>query len=215
MPPNKFERFLLRVEGIPCKRSSTDVQVRILHSAAIFLALIRHFIGLSNSFWKITAFLDFHILHSRKEIHYDYDTLFQTFRANLVLGSLEFWNGIQWWRFANVQLWDTFGQSQNKWSVVSVASKQIGQSGSIWQPRFNRVPQMGRALWHIFQRKILIFGIVSIFQIHLKFHGLPSTTCCSCTSQEADLVVKVPILLKPQQKESLISVIGIGIPIIL
>ena len=59
---------------------------------------------------------------------------------------------------------------------------------------------------------ILIFGIVSIFQIHLYDHDDESYSLTSWAIHGANFVVKLPELFNPQQKESLVSWIGMVIP---
>ena len=50
-------------EEVPLDEESTDMQVRIRHSIIAFFALIRHPSRLEITLLKITAFLDFQILH--------------------------------------------------------------------------------------------------------------------------------------------------------
>jgi len=63
-------------------------------------------------------------------------------------------------------------------------------------------------------KKIFIFGIVSILQIHLYGQVRPSEGLKPWANQVADFVEKSPELLMPQQKESFAQFTGIGTPII-
>ena len=64
----------IEVEGrgkkFPRMKSSTDMQVRILHSALAFFALMGQAKGLNISFLNTIAFLAFHILHNKNEHFY-------------------------------------------------------------------------------------------------------------------------------------------------
>jgi len=105
------------------------------------------------------------------------------------------------------------GQPPKRWSIVSISSRHSGYCGSILHPLLNRVPLTERALWHICHRKISILGIISMFQIYLYCHVSLSYGRVPCASHVADLVLNDLELFNPQQKESLIFVRGIGIPI--
>ena len=104
------------------------------------------------------------------------------------------------------------GHYVKRWSTVSISSARSRNLGSILQPLFKRTPLTGRALWHIYHIKTLSLGIVSTFQIQLQCHSGHSYGQESCANYVAVLVLNVPELV--QQNESLMSIIGIAIPII-
>jgi len=58
----------------------------------------------------------------------------------------------------------------------------------------------------------LIFGKVSIFQIHVYDHTDESCDWMPWAAHVADFVTKLPELFNPQQKESLDLWMGMGIP---
>ena len=68
----------------------------------------------------------------------------------------------------------------------------------------------GSALWQNCHKKILILGITPNFHIQLNFRDSWSCVMLSWALQVADLVVKSPLSVKLQQKESSIFLNGIG-----
>ena len=82
----------------------------------------------------------------------------------------------------------------------STSSRQSGQHGLSWIPLLKRVPLTGIAWWKICHRKILIFGIISMFLIHLwaqydSFNGWKLWA-----SHVAVLVVNSSVLSRPQHR---------------
>lgn len=95
--------------------------------------------------------------------------------------------------------------SLKRCSVDSMSPTQVRQTGSMFSPLFKRFPLVGVALWHSCHKKILIFSMVSMCQIHLNGYSEESFRCVPCVIRVADLVLKSSELFKPQQKESLVS----------
>ena len=165
-------------------------------------------------------FLSFHMLQRRKENFLSNMGL----REDLTLRSASSicWQpsgenciGNHWCWLASSQTFLPVWHSVNICSIVSMSPRQVGQPASIFSLRFSSVPRVGNALWQIFHRKILIFSMVSISQIHLKGQSEWSFIDLSCAFHVADLVVKVPELVKPQHKGSGWLWIGMTIPLIL
>jgi len=104
------------------------------------------------------------------------------------------------------------GQWLKMCSISSASAEHAGQVGFSWIPRWSRVAREGKELWHNCHRNTLIFGMTLSFHSQLYCHGGGLGDRVSWAFQVADLVEKVPLAVRPQQKESGTSVLGIGIP---
>ena len=148
------------------------MQAWICHSAYACFALMRHFRGLKNLFSNTTKFLYFQMLQIRKDNYWSNLGL----RADQTLCNVlvSSWSlsgknckGNHWCLSTSSQTLLPIWHLLKRWSIDSISIRQIGQPASIFNPLLISVPHTGIAWWQIFHKKILILGMVSIFQIHL------------------------------------------------
>ena len=82
----------------------------------------------------------------------------------------------------------------------------------ILSPLLRGVHLTGKDLWQNCQRKTLIFVKVSIFQIHLYDHVDKPCDWIPWAAHVVDFVVELTELFNPQQKDSVVSWMGMVIP---
>jgi len=200
--------------GGGCMECGWKKKVRNFHLAQLRFALRREPMGFGTSLSKTIALWLFQILHSG----------IATLVRELVREVYKLWspsstegndcgNGCdvsQLWLIVRSQVFFTMWHPTDRWSMFSIYDRPVGHTGSTKIPLRRRLALVGSALWHSCHRKILILGITFNFHIQLNFHDSWSCVMLSWALQVANLVVKSPLPVKPQQNESSIFVSGIG-----